>query len=89
MATIFLQHRIDNYDTWKPVYDGDAERRNDAGLTEIGVYRKAGDENLVFLVWVADSIEGFKAMLNSEELKAKMQEAGVVGEPEVWIAEGM
>ncbi len=46
MATIFLQHRIDNYDTWKPVYDGDAERRNDAGLTEIGVYRKAGDEHL-------------------------------------------
>ena len=58
-------------------------------MTEIGVYRKAGDEHLVLLVWVADSIEGFKAMLNSEELKAKMQEAGVVGEPEVWIAEGM
>ena len=87
MATIFLQHRIDNYDTWKPVYDGDTERRNAAGLTEIGVYRKAGDENLVLLVWSADSIEGFKTMVDSEELKAKMQEAGVVSEPEVWIAE--
>ena len=89
MATIFFQHRVQNYDTWKPVYDGDVERRNAAGLTEIGVYRKAGDENLVLLVWSADSIEGFKAMSNSEELKAKMQEAGVVSEPEVWIAEGM
>ncbi len=86
MATIFFQHRVDNYDTWKPVYDADVERRNAAGLTELGVYRKAGDENLVLLVWSADSIEGFRAMSDSEELKAKMQEAGVVSEPEVWTA---
>ena len=89
MPTIFLQHRVTDYDTWRPFYDGDMERRNAAGLKEIGVFRKAGDENLVLLVWGAEAIEGFKAMLTSEGLKAKMQEAGVVGEPEVWIGEGM
>ena len=89
MPTIFLQHRVTDYDTWRPSYDGDMERRNAAGLKEIGVFRKAGDENLVLLVWGAETIEGFKAMLTSEGLKAKMQEAGVVGEPEVWIGEGM
>ncbi len=89
MATIFLQHRVADYDTWKPKYDGDIERREGAGLSELGVFRKAGDENLVLLVWGADSLDGFKAMLSSEGLKAKMQEAGVVGEPAVWIGEAM
>ncbi len=89
MPTIFLQHRVADYDAWRPVYDEDVERRSAAGMSEIGVFRKTGDENLVLLVWNAESVEGFQSMLTSEELKAKMQEAGVTSEPEVWIGEGM
>ncbi len=89
MPNIFLQHRVADYDAWRPIYDADIERRSAAQLQEIGVFRKAGDENLVLLVWSTDNTEGFKAMLTSEELKAKMQEAGVVSEPEVWIGEVM
>jgi len=89
MPTIFLQHRVADYEAWRPVYDEDAERRSAAGLSEIGVFRKTGDENLVLLVWGAENVEGFQAMFTSEELKGKMQEAGVISEPEVWIGEGM
>ena len=89
MPTIFLQHRVADYDAWRPVYDEDADRRSAAGLSEIGVFRKTGDENLVLLVWGAENVEGFQAMFTSEELKGKMQEAGVISEPEVWIGEGM
>ena len=89
MPTIFLQHRVADYEAWKPVYDEDADRRSAAGLSEIGVYRKTGDENLVLLVWGAENVEGFQAMFTSEDLKGKMQEAGVISEPVVWIGEGM
>ena len=89
MPTIFLQHRVADSEAWKPVYDEDADRRSAAGLSEIGVYRKTGDENLVLLVWGAENVEGFQAMFTSEELKGKMQEAGVISEPEVWIGEGI
>ena len=89
MPTIFLQHRVADYDSWRPVYDEDADRRSTAGLSEIGVFRKTGDENLVLLVWGAENVEGFQAMLSSDELKNKMQEAGVISEPEIWIGEGM
>ncbi len=89
MPTIFLQHRVADYDIWRPFYDGDIERRNAAGFQEIGVFRKAGDENLVLVVGSTDNLEGIKDMLRSEGLKAKMQEAGVVSEPEVWIGEVM
>ncbi len=89
MPTIFLQHRVADYEAWRPVYDEDVERRSAAGLSEIGVFRKTGDENLVLLVWGAENVESFQAMLNSEDLKHTMQEAGVVSEPEIWIGEGM
>ena len=89
MPTIFLQHRVADYESWRPAYDEDVERRSAAGLSEIGVFRKAGDENLVLLVWSTENVEDFQAMLTSEELKDKMQEAGVIGEPEIWIGEGM
>ncbi len=68
MPTIFFQHRVADYDAWRPSYDEDVERRSAAGLSEIGVFRKAGDENLVLLVWGAESVEGFQAMLTSEGL---------------------
>ena len=89
MSTIFLQHRVADYESWRPAYDEDVERRSAAGLSEIGVFRKTGDENLVLLVWGAENVESFQAMLNSEDLKHKMQEAGVVSEPEIWIGEGL
>lgn len=89
MPTIFLQHRVADYESWRPAYDEDVERRSAAGLSEIGVFRKTGDENLVLLVWGAENVESFQAMLNSEDLKHKMQKAGVVSEPEIWIGEGM
>ncbi len=58
-------------------------------MSEIGVFRKTGDENLVLLVRGAENVEGFQTMFTSEELKGKMQEAGVISEPEIWIGEGM
>jgi len=86
MATIFLRHPVADYDSWRPVYDDDQARRDAAGLTELGVFRDASDPNLVLVVWDADDVSGFEAMLADEELKAAMADAGVTGPPKVWIA---
>ena len=86
MVTIFLRHSVRDYDAWRPHYDEDRPRRDSAGLTELGVYRDAGDPNVVLLVWSADDTGGFEAMMASEALREKMQSAGVEGAPEVWIA---
>ena len=86
MATIFLRHPVASYDAWRPLYDDDVARRDTAGLTEVGVFRDASDPNSVLLVWDTDDVSGFEAMLADEALKAVMDEAGVTGPPEVWIA---
>lgn len=87
MATIFLRHSVADYNAWRPVYDADRPRRDEGGLREVGVFRGADDPNSVLVVWVADDVSGFQAMMESDDLKEKMQEAGVTSAPEVWITD--
>ncbi len=86
MATIFLRHSVSDYDAWRPLFDADTARRDAAGTTLVGVFRDASDANSVLVVFDTDDVSGFEAMLADEELKAAMEEAGVTGPPEVWIA---
>ncbi|MFQ5675533.1 MAG: hypothetical protein ACE5G1_06505, partial [bacterium] len=55
VSTVFLRHKVADYSAWRPVYDADEPRRNEAGLKEIGVYRDADDENMILLVWETDN----------------------------------
>lgn len=87
MATVFIRHPVSDYDSWRRHYDEDAHRRDEAGLTEIGVFQDASDPNTVLVVWNTDNVDGFEAMLADEDLKQKMQDAGVLAPPEVWIAD--
>ena len=87
MATVFLKHEVADYEAWRSAYDADQPRRDAAGLSEIGVYRDASDGNTVLLAWRTSDLEAFTAMVESEELKAKMEEAGVTGPPDIWIGE--
>jgi len=32
MPTLFVKHRVRNYDSWRPAYDGHAGKRGEAGL---------------------------------------------------------
>ncbi len=87
MATVFIRHPVADFDSWRPHYDEGAHHRDEAGLTEVGVFQDASDPNSVLVVWNTDNVDGFEAMLADEDLKQKMQDAGVLASPEVWIAE--
>jgi hypothetical protein len=87
MATIFVQHPVADYDAWRPHYGEDEVRREEAGLTEMGVYRDAADPNVILMAFAADDTSGFMTMLEPEGLREKMQAAGVQGRPKYWIAE--
>ncbi len=85
MATLIVNHRVNNYATWKPLYDSDAPMRAGAGMKELAVGEKAGDPDNVFMIWSVDDISVVEGMLSSPELQARMQEAGVISKPEVTI----
>jgi hypothetical protein len=87
MAKVILNHRVKDYDTWKVGYDSDAARRDSAGLIEIAVGKKAGDPNLVYVIWEAPDPSVFDTMFADPELQQAMESFGVISAPEMIIIE--
>jgi hypothetical protein len=85
MAKLFLHHPVADFDKWRPIYDGDAARRESAGLRNVRVLRDTDDPNSVWLVSDGDPAK-LAEMLNDAELGKVMQEAGVTAPPEVFVA---
>ena len=83
MAMMIIHHRVQNYETWRPVYDAHEPARASAGLTNGRVYRSAEDpDDIVILFDMADRKKA-EAFAASEDLKAAMQRSGVQGRPDM------
>ncbi|MCH8816223.1 MAG: hypothetical protein IIC92_00585 [Chloroflexi bacterium] len=87
MSAVFIQHRVADFDTWKPLFDADHARRVETGLKDARVFRLDGDENMLLVAFQTDDLSSFAKMMADPELAAAMKEAGVISEPEVWIGE--
>lgn len=86
MFTLFVRHKVAEYDTWRSVYDA-FDVRDAMGVKEDGVLRHVEDPNDVTVYHVFESRQGAEAFLANPELGAAMQKAGVIGKPEIWLTE--
>ncbi len=77
---VAIQHEVSDYAAWRTIFDDDESRRTEAGLELRGLATDPDNANLVFMVFSTDDLEGVKSMLNDPDLKAKMEEAGVISE---------
>lgn len=85
MATLFVRHKVQNFETWKAAYDAfDAERQT-MGVTAHGVFQAEGNPNEVTLYHEFSSMGAAKAFVESARLKEVMESAGVMGMPEMWF----
>jgi hypothetical protein len=85
MAQIFIQHEVADYDAWRPIFDSDKPGREAAGVSEVAVLRDVDNPNSVWMVFEGDpSI--VEPMMSDPERGAKMQAAGVLGPPQVWVS---
>ena len=87
MATVILNHRVKDYNSWKAGYDGDKQRRDAAGLTEIAVGKKSDDPGMAYMIWQMEDTSLIQKMLGDADLQKTMQEAGVISTPEMVIVE--
>jgi hypothetical protein len=87
MVRTFIRHRVRDYDAWRDTYDsfGDAQRQG--GVRAEAVYRTVDDPNDVTVTHDFDNAEAAQAFLASPELKDGMKQAGVEGEPTIWVTE--
>ena len=84
MATIIMSHDVEDYATWKPIYDADSARRDEAGSRELAVGTKSDNPNSVYIIWDGDAAS-MDQMMQDPDLAEKMKEAGVTSAPKVII----
>lgn len=84
MSIIILSHDVKDFASWKPHYDSDAARRENAGFKELAVGTQSNNPNKVFMIWEGDS-GAVEQMLQDPGLKEKMDVAGVISPPEITI----
>ena len=87
MGYVLVKHKVEDYDKWRQVFDSFEEYRKSKGEKLFQIYRNSEDTNEVFGLFEWENVESAKEFMGSDELKAKMKEAGVVGEPAIYFVE--
>jgi hypothetical protein len=86
VSSIIIRHRVADFDVWKAAFDEHGSVRRDFGLTDAGLLRDEEDANTVTILLSTDDTGRAREFLASDSLRETMQGAGVVSQPEVWIA---
>lgn len=77
MTTAIITHRVADFDTWKPAYDGFGEARDEAGVTHDEVLRSADDPQLVIVRHDFPDRDAADRFFGRDDLRRAMAEGGV------------
>ena len=78
--------KVKDYTAWRTGYDGREKSRGSAGITNGRVFRNAQDQNDVVILQDVADVAKARSWLGSDEMKAAMQQSGVVGSPTIRFA---
>ncbi|MFN0025817.1 MAG: cyclase [Acidimicrobiales bacterium] len=89
MTIAMIRHTVANFDAWKSGYDAHEPARRAAGCTSASVSRAAATEGAteVFVQLDFPDAAAAQGFLNNPALAEAMQAAGVIGIPDIHIAE--
>jgi heme-degrading monooxygenase HmoA len=83
MVYLLIRHKVEDYETWKSMYDEHAATRKAAGSQGARLLRNTADGNEVVAIITWLNLEQAEAFSNSPDLHTVMQKAGVIGTPEL------
>jgi hypothetical protein len=82
MTYLLYRHKVADFTKWKRAYNAHLGARQLAGLTELHLLQNIDDPNEVVILFAADDLNKAKALTFSAEVRAIIQNSGVVGEPD-------
>jgi heme-degrading monooxygenase HmoA len=85
MAHILVRQNVEDYAKWKEAFDGDAGFREPNGSRGGHIFQNASDPNEVFILLEWDTMDNLQQFAQSDELKKRMQRAGVTGPPDIYF----
>lgn len=83
MVHVLVHHKVADYAKWKQAFDSYLNKRMGAGETGFRVLQSVEDPRDVTVLTDWESAEHARRFMSSSDLRSAMQNAGVVGEPEV------
>ncbi len=83
MATLYVHHKVNDYENWRKVFDNLTSNRTAFGCTGHQVFQSANDPCEITILTHWRSVEAAKKYAASDELKDDMKNAGVISQPEV------
>jgi hypothetical protein len=88
MIQVLVHHEVADYQSWRSVFDASLDFCHDGGECSCRIFRKAGNPNDLTLLFEWEDLAKAKRCVTSDELRKKMQQAGVVGVPQIdYLAE--
>lgn len=82
-TVVQIRHKVKDYAAWREVYDAHEGARSEAGAKKAHVYQSTSDPNDVTVSVRFKDIESAKKFIESADLKATMEKAGVTGDPQI------
>ena len=89
MPWTHVRHRVEDYNTWKEVFDGLSELKMRYGWKRYRIFQVAGDRNDLLVMDEFDSVEQARSFLESKDLNNALRLGGVVGTPEASLLQGL
>jgi len=87
MPYLLVRHRVENFETWKPIFDEHGATRGEHGGKGGYLFRSAEDPNEIVLLLEWEDLEKARRFAQSEDLREAMQRAGVADRPDIYFLE--
>ena len=85
MIYVLLSHPVQDFDTWRPVFDSDQARAAAAGIRNVKLLRGLENPNEVSIFCSVPSKEALDSFVNDPTLPELMKKAGVLAPPTIQI----
>jgi quinol monooxygenase YgiN len=87
MVHVIVRHKVSEYNRWKAAFDAHLNTRMHAGEVGFRLFQNVDDPREVTLLLDWDTTEHARKFMASDELRKTMQQAGVIGDPDIQYVE--
>ena len=83
MAYVLVRHKVADYNSWRPYFDGPGAALHKGGTLGGHVLNTSGDPNELWVLLEWDSEENARRFMASPELHSAMRDSGVTDTPDI------
>jgi heme-degrading monooxygenase HmoA len=87
MGVVILVAKVEDYDKWEPTLLEDLPLLKANGAKSASILRSLDDPNMIIVKSEWEDLETAKRLIESDEVRARMEVGGVIGRPEIYFVD--